>query len=60
MSKPLPKPQPPLTRKHIFSVRLTSPERQAIRDLAKQMKVSPSHLVRHFVMQAVSYYQQEA
>lgn len=30
--------------------------RKAIQLLARQMQVSPSHLVRHFLMQAVAYY----
>ena len=53
MSNPI---KPPLKREHIFSVRLTSVERKAIKQLARQMNVSPSHLARHFLMQAVEYY----
>lgn len=56
MSSAIQPPQPPLKREHIFSVRLTSVERAAIKQLAQQMNVSPSHLVRHFLMQAVDYY----
>jgi len=56
---PISPPKPPLKREHIFSVRLTSVERDAIKGLAQQMNVSPSHLVRHFLMQAITYYQQE-
>ena len=56
MSNPISPPKPPLKREHIFSVRLTSVERDAIKGLAQQMNVSPSHLVRHFLMQAVNHY----
>jgi hypothetical protein len=56
VSSPIKPPEPPLKREHIFSVRLTSVERKAIKQLARQMNVSPSHLVRHFLMQAVDYY----
>jgi hypothetical protein len=49
-------PEPPLKREHIFSVRLASVERKAIKQLARQMNVSPSHLVRHLMMQAVDFY----
>lgn len=56
MSSPIKPPEPPLKREHIFSVRLTSLERKAIKQLARQMNVSPSHLARHFLMQAVDYY----
>lgn len=56
MSSPIKPPEPPLKREHSFSVRLTSVERKAIKQLARQMNVSPSHLVRHFLMQAVDYY----
>jgi len=49
-------PQPQPKREHIFSVRLTATERKAIQQLARQMQVSPSHLARHFLMQAVAYY----
>ena len=52
-------PPPQLKREHIFSIRLTSVERKAIKQLAKRMNVSPSHLVRHFLMQAVEYYHEE-
>lgn len=56
MNKLISAPSPQLKREHIFSVRLTSVERNAINQLAKQMNVSPSHLVRHFLMQAIDYY----
>jgi len=56
VSSPIKPPEPPLKREHSFSVRLTSVERKAIKQLAQQMNVSPSHLVRHFLMQAVEYY----
>jgi predicted transcriptional regulator len=56
VSQQITPPQPQPKRKHIFSVRLTSAERQAIQQLARQMNVSPSHLARHFLMQAVEYY----
>lgn len=56
MSKLISPPEPELRREHIFSVRLTSVERKAITGLAWQMNVSPSYLVRHFLMQAVDYY----
>jgi len=49
-------PQPQPKREYIFSVRLTATERKAIQQLARQMQVSPSHLARHFLMQAVAYY----
>jgi hypothetical protein len=49
-------PQPQPKRKHIFSVRLTAREREAIQQLARKMNVSPSHLARHFLLQAVEYY----
>jgi hypothetical protein len=49
-------PEPPLKREHIFSIRLTSVERKAIQQLARQMNVSPSYLARHFLLQAVEYY----
>ena len=54
LTPPLPQPK----REHIFSVRLTSIERNAIQKLARQMQVSPSHLARHFLLQAVEYYAQ--
>jgi AraC-like DNA-binding protein len=56
VSQQLTPPQPQPKREHIFSVRLTAAERQAIQQLARQMQVSPSHLARHFLMQAVEYY----
>jgi AraC-like DNA-binding protein len=56
VSSPIKPPQPQPKRKHIFSVRLTAAERQEIQQLARQMTVSPSHLARHFLMQAVEYY----
>lgn len=56
MSQQITPPQPQPKRKHIFSVRLTVAEREAIQQLARQMNVSPSHLARHFLMQAVAYY----
>jgi AraC-like DNA-binding protein len=56
MNKLISPPSPQLKREHIFSVRLTSVERKAIKQLARQMNVSPSHLVRHFLMQAIEYY----
>ncbi len=56
MSNPILPPEPPLKREHILSVRLTSVERDAIKGFAQQMNVSPSHLVRHFLMQAVNHY----
>lgn len=56
MNQQISPPQPQMKRKHIFSVRLTSVEREAIQQLAQRMNVSPSHLVRHFLMQAVDYY----
>ena len=59
MNELLSPPSPQLKREHIFSVRLTSVERKEIKQLAKQMNVSPSHLVRHFLMQAVEYYREE-
>ncbi len=56
MNKLISPPSPQLKREHIFSVRLTSVEREEIKGLAKRMNVSPSHLVRHFLMQAIEYY----
>lgn len=58
MKQQLTPPQPQSKREHIFSVRLTAAERQAIQQLARQMQVSPSHLARHFLLQAVDYYTQ--
>ena len=56
MSSPIKPPEPPQKREHIFSIRLTSVERKAIQQLARQMNVSPSYLARHFLLQAVAYY----
>ncbi len=49
-------PEPPLKREYNLSVRLTPVKHQALKQLARQMNVSLSHLVRHFLMQAVEYY----
>ena len=56
MSNPIQPPEPPLKRDYNLNVRLTSVERKAIKQLARQMQVSPSHLARHFLMQAVDFY----
>ncbi len=52
-------PEPPPKRDHIFGFRLTSDELNAIRVFAHALNVSPSHLVRHFLMQSVEHYREE-
>lgn len=60
MNKIIIRPPPPQQkREHIFSVRLTSSEHRQLQQLAQQMDVSLSHLVRHFLKQAVDYYREE-
>lgn len=59
MKNPITVPQPPAKRDIIFSIRLTAAERDAIQQLANQMQVTPSYLARHFLMQAVAYYQKQ-
>ena len=56
MSNLINPPQPQSKRKHIFCIRLTLDEHKAIKKLATQMKVTPSHLARHFLMQIVEQY----
>ncbi len=56
MRNPIQPLEPPLKRDQNLNVRLTSVERKAIKQLARQLNVSPSYLVRHFLMQAVDYY----
>jgi hypothetical protein len=46
-------PTPPLKREHIFSVRFTEDERDALFAIAHRLHVTPSHFVRHVVNQAI-------
>lgn|GEM_PF-1332825 len=38
-----------------LSIRLSEQERQSIDTLAEKLGVSPSHMARHFLMQAVAF-----
>ena len=49
----LPTKEPPRTTS--LSIRLSEQERQSVDALAEKLGVSPSHMARHFLMQAVAF-----
>ncbi len=57
---PLTVPVSQAPRTTSINVRLTEAERSAIDSLATQFGVTTSHMARHFLMQAVNYFNQNS
>ncbi len=55
-SNPLSLPTRQPARTDSLSIRLSPEERGAVESLAKQLRVPTSHMARHFLMQAVTFY----
>lgn len=52
-------PMKPVKRSRSINVRLTPQEWQAVDRLAARHEIAVAHLARHFVLQAVRYYEQK-
>jgi predicted transcriptional regulator len=59
MSSILSLPPKPQKRSRTIHIRLTPDERAAVERLAERHETLPSRLARHFLMQAVNYYNQQ-
>ena len=59
MSSILSLPPKPQRRTRTIHIRLTPEERAAVERLAERHGTLPSRLARHFLMQAVNYYNQQ-